>query len=141
MCLFHKTQEHPAGKGSVVVPVKLQKTMHVDGFPGGVLRRQRDAVSASNHVHQQSNPVWVRLHDDVTEWWRDCCGRIVNLGGRVTRSDAQLLYDYFVQRYGLPLEGMATPALVNAQRRQKRDPDSRMLREKYRHDRNQDDRA
>jgi hypothetical protein len=31
--MFHTTKEHPAGKGSVVVKVKLPTTMHVDGMP------------------------------------------------------------------------------------------------------------
>ena len=54
----------------------------------------------------------------------------------MTRADAQLLYDYFVQRYGLPLEGATTPALVNTdanhqrERHSKHDPDHRVRRQK-----------
>jgi hypothetical protein len=29
----HTSKTHPPGKGSIVVPVKLPKTIHVDGFP------------------------------------------------------------------------------------------------------------
>ena len=32
----------------------------------------------------------------------------------MTRKDAQLLYDCLVQRYGLPLEEVVSPALVNS---------------------------
>ena len=31
--MYQTTKEHPAGKGSVTVQVKLPKNMHVDGFP------------------------------------------------------------------------------------------------------------
>ena len=31
--LFQSMKEHDVGKGSIVVPVKLPKNMHVDGFP------------------------------------------------------------------------------------------------------------
>jgi hypothetical protein len=53
----------------------------------------------------------------------------------MTLQDAQLLYDWFVQRYGLPLEGMAAPSLVNGDRdhqhepNRKRNPHGRIRRE------------
>ena len=33
----------------------------------------------------------------------------------MTRADAELIYNWSVRQYGLPLEGMATPALVHSE--------------------------
>ena len=60
----------------------------------------------------------------------------------MTRADAQLLYDWFVQRYGLPLEGMATPALVNSNADHQQQPNAKCDRDRRMHrqeHRNQDD--
>jgi hypothetical protein len=60
----------------------------------------------------------------------------------MTRNDAQMIFDWFVRQYGLPLEGAATTTFVSRDDNQrghgdtKHDADRRMRRHEHR---NQDD--
>ena len=65
----------------------------------------------------------------------------------MTRADAQLLYDWLIATYGDPSEPSTSKTFVKRDAYCKRDGDasrdrkSRMRRQEYRQDRNQDDRA